>query len=89
MLPPRSCSHNLHFQVHFPCEKIGGEELTDSRRRASHTKHIGQRITHQHGHSHSLGIEITAHVEHQNEKCINHNERDADPLVQTRIIRLS
>jgi hypothetical protein len=79
---------NLHSKTHFLCEKVGGEELTDSRRRTSHTKQERQCITHHHGHSHSLGIEIPAHVEHQNEKSINHNKRDADPLIQTRMIRL-
>jgi hypothetical protein len=79
---------NRPSKAHNPCEKTRGERLTDSRRRTPHTKHIAQRITHQHGHSHGLGVEIPAHVEHQQEKRINHNERDTDPLVQTRIICL-
>jgi hypothetical protein len=79
---------NRPSKTNSPCEKTREERLTDSRRRTPNTKHIAQRITHHHGHSHGLGVEIPAHVEHQHEKRINHNERDADPLVQTRIIRL-
>jgi hypothetical protein len=62
---------NHHSKADNPCERTREGILADSRHRIPHTKHITQRITHHHGHSHGLGIEIPAHVKHRHENHIN------------------
>jgi len=64
-------------------------KLTDSRHRTSQAKQIAQRVTNQHWPSHGRRIIAPTQVEHQQEECIDHNERDADSQRPVWMVSLS
>ena len=63
--------------------------LTYSRSRTPHTEHIAERITYQHRYSYGFGVIISTGEEDEQEKRVNHNKGDANPLVKARIFRLA